>query len=236
MGACSSVDASCWSIRSHATTCERATMGMLATTQSAATCARRRPCKVERAFRGCGCIWRLCSAVVGLTFDMSGDRRHAKHAVGRPLDGGVRSHCVSTRVRAAASAYGNCIQCIQLCAHRVKSSRGLTWGLPRNCTHSLALVGCALHQRTVLRFLLAKRCRPCSSQRMFARTLPRAVPTYGEPAQTLRFPQRGRQRATEGLAFGSWTKGSASVRPNVRHERRLEACEARRKPSARWRG
>jgi len=26
----------------------------------------------------------------GLTFDMSGDRRHAKHAGGRPLDGRVR--------------------------------------------------------------------------------------------------------------------------------------------------
>lgn len=28
----------------------------------------------------------------GLTFDMSGDRRQAKPAGGRPLDGGVRRH------------------------------------------------------------------------------------------------------------------------------------------------
>jgi hypothetical protein len=31
-----------------------------------------------------------------LTFDMSGDRRHTKCAVGRPLDGGVRLHVVPT--------------------------------------------------------------------------------------------------------------------------------------------
>jgi hypothetical protein len=33
-------------------------------------------------------VWCWC----GLTFDMSGDRRHTKCAVGRPLDGGVRPH------------------------------------------------------------------------------------------------------------------------------------------------
>ena len=33
------------------------------------------------------------SAASCLTFDMSGDRKHAQRAVGRPLDGGVRCHC-----------------------------------------------------------------------------------------------------------------------------------------------
>lgn len=33
--------------------------------------------------------WRICA---GLTFDMSGGWRHAKHAVDRPLDGVVRPH------------------------------------------------------------------------------------------------------------------------------------------------
>lgn len=34
-----------------------------------------------------------------LTFDMSGDRRHAKHAVGRRLDGGVRAHATYRALR-----------------------------------------------------------------------------------------------------------------------------------------
>jgi hypothetical protein len=41
-----------------------------------------------RARTDCSCDFTLRC----LTFDMSGDRRHAKHAVGRPLDGGVSQH------------------------------------------------------------------------------------------------------------------------------------------------
>src|SRR5690606_4887834 len=48
---------------------------------------------------GEGCdhlLYRLC----GLTLDMSGGRRTAKPAVGRPLDGRVRAHLAAQYVRA----------------------------------------------------------------------------------------------------------------------------------------
>jgi hypothetical protein len=63
------------------TTCTRSPRRAEAKSSTLHTAARTtQPCVCER---------RILS---GITFDMSGDRRHTKCAVGRPLDGGVSPH------------------------------------------------------------------------------------------------------------------------------------------------
>ena len=45
------------------------------------------------------------SAIWGLTFDMSGGPKGAKRPLERPLDGGVRRHCLHTRTECKASLF-----------------------------------------------------------------------------------------------------------------------------------
>ena len=58
----------------------------------------------------------------GLTFDMSGNRRRAKHAGGCPLDGVVRFHCnhEQSRLKRFLIASASCFGSFVSSAHKVK--------------------------------------------------------------------------------------------------------------------
>jgi hypothetical protein len=95
-------------------------------------------------------------ALCALTFDMSGDRRHTKCAVGRPLDGGVRQRSLHDLVfLMAARSTASCF----CCAARTQA-----------LTHAFILMRRALSAKLCLPALTRASCArqrrwPCAKAR-----------------------------------------------------------------------
>jgi hypothetical protein len=184
-----------------------------------------------------------------LTFDMSGDRRHAKHAVGRPLDGGVRPQLLRLHANCTAHCSDLGLPLSLHGTHAAHSGATLTRrtgtgdhaATLRTCAVPLFLHAPPRHPRVPKDTSAAvPACcgRPRGTNATRSRAMPRmlvlsAVPT--KPCAT-----RARQRcaycepSAAALTEGTVRGARHLLRPNVRHERRQRGAASL--TSARWRG
>jgi hypothetical protein len=134
----------------------------LAKKEDSASHARQpmRPCKREATTRDGTALPAQterpaprASPSCGITFDMSGDRRHAKHAVGRPLDGGVRSRRPkrhdSPFVHFCGGRYGGSCACHALnSCNCVSTPEGNVFSKPlRDCSATIRARRCQLTRK-----------------------------------------------------------------------------------------
>ena len=183
----------------------------------------------------------------GLTFDMSGGRKQAQPAGGRPLDGGVRRPRAghSRRMRNLAK----CWQAEALATHAVRCS---AWrpALPKTPRTNTSPAEKTTRRSPSLRTVRA--LEPSAIARVESQRRRRAVARHAARAELdMKLSTVATNRRHAGIecshpkkALSSpadeahWPRAQA-VRhglPNVRHERRSKAAKRAWRTSARWRG